>query len=94
MYSPDYADHDPRNPANFAEVEPTSFYIDPNQFLDDDAEVVGASAHLTFQTETDARQQAFAIARLIAKPVTITPLTDEGKGWFEDIIVKPTVKLA
>jgi hypothetical protein len=93
MYSPDQADIDPRNPANFPEAQPTGFYIDPNQFCDDDAEFLGSQAEHTFDNEADAQLKAFAIARVICKTVEITP-SAENNGWFDKIFVKPTVKLA
>jgi hypothetical protein len=94
MYTADHADIDPRNPANFSEVKPTGFTILSNQFSDEDFELVGEKTILYFEIEAEACQQAFAIARLIAKPVTITPHTEDGSGWFDDIVVKPSVKLA
>lgn len=64
MYSPDQADIDPRNPANFAEREITRFYICPNQFSDAELDA------LEDQPDVDTVLDEEVLARIVAKNVS------------------------
>lgn len=98
MYSPDQADIDPRNPANQEDRIADRFLIDVGQFSDEQSELlanVDTIDHV-FDNESDVRDAAFTIARLINEPIHI----DCGAGvkgdydWFDYIIVRPEVKVA
>ena len=94
-YSPDQHMVDPRNPANWDDTpEPNKFYINPNQFSDDEYEDVHKILVDAYDNESDARMDAFGIARLIGKNVTIdVGYEDSSVEWFDTIVVKPVVKL-
>lgn len=91
-YSPDQHMVDPRNPSNWDDAsEPNQFYIDPNQFSEGQMELVRQILMDTYDNESDARMDAFAIARLFNMNVTIDVGLDG--EWFDIIVVKPVVRV-
>lgn len=98
MYSPDQHAIDPRNHYNMDDVEPTHFMIDPNQFSADEWEIVYNIPVEIYTEESDAKMDAFAIARLLMKPVQISlgvDMYDSGDiNWYDFEIVKPIAKVA
>lgn len=92
-YSPDQHMIDPRNPSNWDDApEPNQFYINPNQFSDEQFEIVHQILMESYDNESDARMDAFAIARVLMTNVTIDVGLDG--NWFDTILVKPVVRVA
>lgn len=84
---------DARNSSNWDDApEPNQFYIDPNQFSEEDYEIVHRILMDKYDNESDATMDAFAIARVLMKNVTIDVGLDG--VWFDIIVVKPKVRVA
>lgn len=97
-YSPDQHMVDPRNPSNWMDVQPTHYCINPNQFSEDEWELVHQIPMDVYTEESDAKMDAFGIARLLMKPVHIQLGLDQYQSgnieWYDMEIVKPNVKIA
>lgn len=98
MYTTDQHAIDQRNPSSWEEKKPTHYYINSNQFSDEEWELVHMIPMDVYTEETDAKMDAFGIARVLMKPVHIDLGFDQYQSghieWYDVEIVKPIVKAA